>query len=243
MILGSLLGCLTGVNDAAYISAAGAHAAAISSRLTTETAIQVALTAAQYYVTNSIAKDQEKLGNRRVKLAEAVLEHAEDFWPEEKSLLNDAFNSPEPEVNYGEAHNQIFSPSRNIFVQSMEDGRRRAKAMCSSLGRFKTRGETFRARVIGDAVTFAYRHEEAKRDALSDVLFSRRYTALGIGKGMLNNVNSFADVAAAAGLSAGQLLAGTIQSGMEALGYYSARSDEMDSDWQNKMRVFAPYTV
>lgn len=243
MILGSLIGCMTGVNDTCYITSAGMHAAAISSRLINETAIQLALTAAQYYVTDSIARDQEKLGNRRVRLAEAVLEHAEQFWPEEKALLGDAFNTPEPVVNYGEAHNQIFSPARNIFVQSMEDGRRRARALCSSLSRFKTRGETFQARAVGDAVTFAYRHEEAKRDALSDVLFSRRYTALGIGKGMLNNVNSFADVATAAGLSAGQMLAGTIQSGMEALGYYSARTDEMDREWQNKMRVFAPYKV
>lgn len=218
--LGGLLSCLTQVNGLAYVAGASIHAGGINVRMAAETAIQVALVGAQWYVNNSISKDQEALGKRRISLAEKVLAHAQQYWPHERGLLQDAFNAPDPYAEYSQTESYATGRVNNVYAYANADFQRRAKRRCSTVVRLGARWDRNHALSSADTLTFGFRHDEYKRDIMDDVLFSHRYTALGIGKGMLNTVNAFGNISANAGMTAGRVLADSIQSSMEALGYF-----------------------
>lgn len=231
------------ISNGAYITAAEDQASAIRNQAITDTLIYAALALWQRNSATSIANMQNEIADRQLKLAEAVHDHAKKFWPYEKAIVDDAFAMNKQTPQYGALSAQwaaiaddSLRTARTDWLQVMRD-RCLAPTKCEA-ARWDRVAQTSRA----DIISFADRQAEARAEALNDQRYSIQYSALGLGHGILNEINSYSDLSGYAGMSAGGILANSINSGLEALGYYRTRNDA--PGWGSRAQVAlstAPY--
>lgn len=232
------------ISDGAYVDAASRQASAIRSQATIDTLIYTALSLWQRNSAASIANMKNEIADRQMRLAEAVHAHAKKFWPYEKSLVDDAFAITKATAQYGPLSAQwgalvddALRAARTDWLQVMRD-RCLVPTDCEA-----ARWDRVAQNARSDIISFADRQAEAREENLNDQRYAIQYAALGIGHNILNNVKSYAEIAGAAGLSAGSILAGSINSGLEALGYYRTRNEP--SGWGSRAEQSlstAPYS-
>lgn len=212
------------IGDSAYIEAAQAQKTALVANATADAAIQVALALWQRNSSKSISNMQQEIANRNMELAERVHDHAKKFWAYEKNIVDDAF---------GEAKHAPLYDALSIGWTTLIDGSlskaksdwiKEAKKNCLSptaceAARWDRKAQSTRA----DFISFANRQAEARAESLNERRYSRQHDALGIGRGILVRSNTFANLHATSGKSAGKFLIDSINSGVQALGLVSTR--------------------
>lgn len=212
------------VSNAAYKKAAQDQANAIRSAATIEAGLAVAALVAQTLLAGKVFALQKEIADRQLKIARDIHEHAKKFWPEEKALVEDAFAEAKHVTDY----NRTTPLWSGIVNDTMERSMRRwiaeAKTNCTP-PRACDYARWNRFAKIGDAdiSTFGYRVEEARTDILNDRRYARQYAVLGMGRGLMTRVAGYYQLAGATGVSNGQMLAETINSGIAAVGYYMNR--------------------
>lgn len=235
------------IDNIAYIEAASKQATAITRQALADTAMQIALALWQRNSSASIVNMQTEIADRNVKMAEAVHSHAKKFWPAERAIVDDAFNEGKAQPQYdgtalawGAIVDSSLRAGREDWLQTMREWCL-PPSRCED-SRWRRNAELARA----DMLSFADRQEEARAEILNDRRYARQYAALGIGKGRLDIVRSFSDLSGTVGLQAGRALIGTINTGLEALGYSGSRipargwAARIQENWA---RAPAPATV
>lgn len=227
------MGCV-GPSD--YIKAAEAEADAIRQTATVDAAITAVIALWKRNSQNSIMGMRQNIADRKQILAEYVFTHASKFWPFEKSLVDDAFAVTKAEPAYLATSLSWSNITKTALGQGRGDWMQELNRRClqpTSCEDIRWRRES--GRLQSDSTSFADRFSEAKADALNDQRYARMYAALGIGRGVLNNVNSFQNLMGLAGDSAAGALASTINSGKAALGFYLNR-DRVPDGWGQNAR-------
>lgn len=236
------MACIT---NSDYIEAAQKQADAIRTQAMTDVAIQTALALWQRNSSLSISNMQDAIANRNMKLAEAVYAHAQNFWPIEKAIVDDAFSETKASPQYSSTSAQWSSILDDSLRKGRTDWIEEMKSRCivptdCEAARWDRAAQLARA----DILSFADRQSENRAEALNDQRYARQLAALGIGKGILQNVKSFSNLSGTAGMSAGKILADSINSGLMAYGYYT--TDSKYEGWGHGIRDnFArmPYPV
>lgn len=238
------MGC---VSNSDYRSAANRQASAIVEQATVDAAIQVALALWQRNTSRDIANMQEEIADRQMKLAEAIQEHAEKFWPREKALVDDTFGEQRATENYAAASAGRNALAIEALSQAHRDWLAEARLQCMS----PTRCEDARFNRMSmltrtDAMSHAVRHEEARTQEINDRRYERQYKVLGIGRGRLSEVRGFQGAYLRAGGSSSAMLTSSINSAMDLYGYSRARNNPGQWGYGTAIRetwgAGAPYT-
>lgn len=213
------------ISGAAYVEAATDQANAIRTQAMIEAALNIAIALWQRNSSKSIANMQESIAKRNIRLAREAFEHAKKFWDCQKSIVNWAFGEnklqPDPFPRYSQYMNIGFREFFDGLEHWDEDVDRHCLPQNNDCE--MTRWYCHEAAFVADLSSFAARQEEAQAQSLNDRRYSRQYSVLSLGKGFMNNVASFSQIHGVAGLSAGALLNGAINSGLQAVGYHLNR--------------------
>ena len=212
------------VSDAAYIQAASDQAGAIRRQATVDAAIASSLALYQRNSSRDITNMQNEIASAQVALAEATQQHAEQFWPEELELIQDVFGEGKATPDYASLPQQW----KQIVSSSMENGRLawineanrycRPATLCAD-----ARWQRGNMIAQADIMSFAARQAEGRADVINDRRYEQRYAVLQLGRGQLGTILGYQAVGLTAGGSAAGFLAGSINSALEAYGYYTDR--------------------
>jgi len=227
--MASSLKCVT---NAGYQSAASQQASAILKQATVDAAIQVAVALWQRNSSKSIANMQRELADEQVQLAEQVQAHAILFWPEEKELVDDAFAITKVVTNYvgltgawGQIVTEAEATGRNIWIDA-------ARKQCFAPSRCEdARWQRNEQLIKADMQGYASRQDEARTQILNDLRYEKQLAVLGLGRGKVQTLVSYQNIAQASGLAASAFLEGSINSGLQAFGYYSVRNYNQPVGW------------
>lgn len=236
------------VTNAAYIAAANAQADTIYEQAAADVAITVALALYERNVTNSVSEMQDDIAKDQMKLAEAMQDHAEKFYPDEAQLVDDAFGLAKQSPNYG-----LYRQWQQLTSSSVENARQewidRLGRWCMSPtdcenARFQREGELSEA----DVISFAARQAEGRADAQNDMRYEIQYKVLATGRGELRDLVTAQKVAAATASSAVNMVMLTGVSALETYGYYTAGRRSPQWGHGNEVRAvmgvpYAPQTV
>jgi len=214
------------VTDEGYIDAATKAAEVIWQNGITDIAITAALALAQKNARTTVADMQAEIADRQMALAEAAHAQAAAFWGEETDFVNDAFGQglAAPErvplaIGWGQYAYDANANARAAWVKA-------SRAMCMPPTRCDDARWSFQvAKNVVDTTNHALRQAESRADALNDRRYARQYAALGLGQGKLHSAKTYAAVAGLAAGSAGGMLVGTINSGLELMGYSRTRNN------------------
>lgn len=235
------MACIT---NSAYIQAAKDQADAITNQALADTAIYVGLALWQRNTSGSIAAMQNEIANRQIKLAEQLHDHAKKFWPAEIALVNDAFGETKYNPQYAATSTQWASLVDSTMQAARSDWLDTMRSWCMAAdkcedARWQRNAQSTRA----DLISYADRQEEARAQIINDRRYARQYAVLGMGRDRLSTVPSFQQIAGTVGASAAGMLTGTINSALEAFGYYPARNEPVS--WGRGIRetfeARAPY--
>ncbi|KMQ97347.1 hypothetical protein RF55_2320 [Lasius niger] len=233
---------------AAYVEAANAQADTIYEQAAADVAITVALALYERNVTNSVSEMQDDIAKDQMKLAEAMQDHAEKFYPDEAQLVDDAFGLAKQSPKYG-----LYRQWQQLTATSVENARQewidRLGRWCMSPtncenARFQREGELNEA----DTISFAARQAEGRADAQNDMRYEIQYKVLGMGRGELRDLVTAQKVAAATASSAVNMVMLTGVSALETYGYYTAARRSPQWGHGNEVRAvmgvpYAPQTV
>ena len=217
------MGC---ISNSAYRSAAGNQASAIVEQAYVDTAIQVALALWQRNTSRDIANMQNEIADRQMRLAEAIQEHAEKFWPHEKALVDDAFGEQTVEPQY----TATGLAWKELAVEALADGRAdwlaTARQQCMPPDRCEdARFHRSAQLACADMLSFAARTEEARAQEINDRRYERQYKVLNIGSGLLSTVVGFQASSLRAGGAASRMLGSAINSALDEFSYRRSRNN------------------
>jgi len=214
------MGC---VSDSAYRTAAAAQGKATAVQATVDAAVQVALSLAQIKVQQRILNFQKEIADRQLKLSEEVQTHAENFWPPEKSLLHDAYNTAKAKHQYASASAMWNSIARSALNRGRTYWREEASNRCLNPTRCETARYQRNAAITRvDLMSYSARVQEARVQALNDRRYEQRYYTLGMGKGRLETVSMFMQVSATARNGMNAALTGVVNGAAEAVGWMAS---------------------
>lgn len=212
------------IGNEEYITAAKNQASAIETSAEMDAAISVALALWQRNSSSSISNMQKEIADRNMRLAEWLQDHASKFWPYEKDLVDDAFAETKHTEQYAALSTQWGSIMDDTLRRARSDWLEEMRQRCIRPTRCEdARWNRNAQKARADIISFADRQAEARARALNDMRYERQYAALGLGRGHLANVSSYQSIMGTLGGNAAGMLAGTINSGLEALGYYRTR--------------------
>lgn len=198
--LGGLIGSTSTeayISGNAYIKAACEQAKAIKREAVLDAIIMVAYSLFDIYVSHSITNMQQKIADAQMKLAEELHDHRKKYFPYEKKYVDDAFGIPKPCPSYAVARAYI-----SAFYKDEEQSYKDFTSLMDYMHRdlYLADMNYWSDKVERSAVdigNFALRVAEAISDALDDVRYARRYSALKLGRSMLDDVLQFNDAWAA----------------------------------------------
>lgn len=236
------MGCVT---NSAYISAASLQAGAIAAHAAIDILVQKAMARWQRKANRAITEMQREIAERQMVLAEAIQTHAEQFWPVESQLVNDAFTAPlaTPDYALGGINESLASgPFAQAQVHLLEDVPYHAQPSIEDLDMLHVRKQQFEDLAISDSVSHGLRTAEARETVLNDRRYERQYKVLGIGRGLLSEVTGFQGAALRAGNAAGAMKGTAIGASLEILSYGYARgsekfwgyADKILSNWESR---------
>lgn len=216
------MACITNED---YVEAAKKQASAIKTAAYVDTAIQAAFALWQRNSSLSIANMQNEIAKRNIKLAEAVHAHAKKFWPFEKAIVDDAFAENKATPQYGALSATWGSIMDDTLRRGRTDWLAEMRQRCLAPTKCEAaRWDRVAQQAKADIISFADRQAESRAETLNDLRFARQLAALALGKGILNTVQSYQELSGTIGLNAGRMLEGSINSGLQALGYYTTRT-------------------
>lgn len=237
------MACIT---NGAYIDAARDQADAIFNQALADTAIYAALALWQRNTSSSIANMQNEIANRQIKLAEQLHDHAKKFWDAEISLVNDAFGETKYNPQYAATSLQWGDIVDTTMRQARTDWLDTTRSWCLAPdlcddARWQRNAQVARA----DLMSYADRQEEARAQIINDRRYARRYGVLGLGRDRLQSVPSFQQIGGTLGANAAGMLVGTINSALEAFGYYPARNapERWGEGIRQTFEARAPYST
>lgn len=233
------------ISGSAYMQAAQKQADAIRSQAHVEAALNIALALWQRNASQSITSMQEEIADRNVQLAENIFAHAIKFWPCQADLVDQTFGVGKTPINaealseqYSELGRQPMNDSESLWFSL------RSQTCRSATGCEIAHFSNVRSLMQVDIENFGLRQAAARAQSLDDVRYARQYSALALGKGLIRDANSFHQAHAVAGLSAGALLTGAINSGAEAIGYHMRRNRNGQPKWdQASTTSRLPYRI
>lgn len=215
--------CRSGSNEKAnpyvtcegYVAAAKEQAKAISDQWKVDVGIQAALALWDRKSSAAITGLQHKLADQQTKMAEELHEHAKKFIPYEIRFVQEAMVHPKYKAQYeatseawGGKMDEDLDEARNDFNNIMAD-------LCLPINRcMDARWQREAGLRSADMRNYALRQEENRAQALNDQRYSWQYSALGLGRGKLVGIHTYASLAGAIGQNAAQFL----MSGLTGLG-------------------------
>lgn len=217
---------MTCITNFAYTAAASQQGAAIVTQATVETAIQVALALWQRNSSKSINNMQIDLANDQMELAEEIQAHAIIYYPREAALVADAFSETKLTTQYtglagdwGGLLNEAMEAGRQTWLEVMDDACL-APSACED-ARWQRNGQLAAA----DMLSYAARQDESRTQILNDRRYARQLAVLGLGRGQLQALQGYQQIAMTAGGSASTMLIETVNSALNAYGYIGARAE------------------
>lgn len=210
------------IEDAQYVAAATAQAASITNEAYVWAAIQLALMVAQRAVNTAISDMQEELADRRMKLAEEILEHAKKTWVKEKAFVDEMMAEAKAVTGYGITQSMLNEMDRveGIAIEGVDQRLARFGLEVGACDDARTRRGLATARA--DLVSHTMRSEEARTEMLNARRYSRQVAAVALGRGTLQNAMSMGGLGNAGDAVRGSLIR-TINSGMSLWGYSANR--------------------
>ena len=210
------------IEDAQYVAAATAQAASITNEAYVWAAIQLALMVAQRTVNTAISDMQEELADRRMKLAEEILEHAKKTWVKEKAFVDEMMAEAKAVTGYGITQSMLNEMDRveGIAIEGVDQRLARFGLEVGACDDARTRRGLATARA--DLVSHTMRSEEARTEMLNARRYSRQVAAVALGRGTLQNAMSMGGLGNAGDAVRGSLIR-TINSGMSLWGYSANR--------------------
>ena len=210
------------VDDAAYIGAATSQATAITDEALKWTLVNAALMLWKRYAAGQISDIRQSLADRRMKLAETALAHAQETWVAEKALVDEMMDTAE----YTAQYNTVPAVAANVEA-AWEKTDASIDEEAARVGLQVTQcddNRTARAMAIGktDLMAHTMRVAEARERQLNDRRYSRQYAALALGRGTLTNALSMGQLGAGREIVRNSLI-NTINSGMSIWGYTQNR--------------------
>lgn len=189
-------------------------------------AAAVAVATANTVAMIAIARKQYKIAKDYANLAKDKWDRFRTvYMPCEMKELAEACQTAEYEKKYDEQANRYGSVVRQVFPVMDERLQALARRYYLCLDMSFIRDLAFmQTTAVGDATNFAYRYEEARKEAQDDLRWNRRANALNRGRDIEANAVKYADMASRIYDDVG----GTIKQGLEGalsgLGYLSARA-------------------
>lgn len=210
------------IEDAQYVAAATAQAASITNEAYVWAAIQLALMVAQRAVNTAISDMQEELADRRMKLAEEILEHAKKTWVKEKAFVDEMMAEAKAVTGYGITQSMLNEMDRveGIAIEGVDQRLARFGLEVGACDDARTRRGLATARA--DLVSHTMRSEESRTEMLNARRYSRQVAAVALGRGTLQNAMSMGGLGNAGDAVRGSLIR-TINSGMSLWGYSANR--------------------
>lgn len=198
-----------------YVTAAEEQASAITQQWRVDVGIQLALALWDRKSSDMISGLQQKLADRQMRMAEEVHDHAKKFLPYEIKFVQEAMAlgkfKPQYESTseaWGGKVDADLGEARNDFNQMLAD-------MCIPLGRcLDARWLREAGLRSADVRNYALRQEENRAQALNDQRYSWQYSALGLGKGKIQTIQSYAELSGTVGINAAKFLS----AGLNGLG-------------------------
>lgn len=213
------------IPDAAYITASGLQAAAITVNSEVSAGLAVAAMAAESLLARRIHNLQMDIAEQQLAIAEATHAHAKLFWPAEKAFVDDAFGDAKHVTNYVALPSQFDAIMNETLASSKTIWADEAASICRAPSNCDhVRWDRFAANMRADVRTFGARVSESRTDALNDRRFGRQYAALMLGQDAVVSVASYFELAGATSVSKAQMVAGAIAGGGQAIGFYGARA-------------------
>jgi hypothetical protein len=222
----SFLDSLTGscVTNAGYVASSLTQASAITGHAVVDAAIQTVIALWQRNASKKIQEMQQEIADQQVALAEEVQAHAALFWPEERELVNDAFAAGVTVPQYVALMNEFGGLAQASLQDGRDDWVEAMRDMCMAPSRCEdARWQRFSAMLTADMHNYGARQEEARAQVLNDRRYARQYSILGMGRGAFTQMLSYQAIAGASAGVAGSMLASTVNSALEAFGYYPTR--------------------
>lgn len=210
------------VEDSAYIAAAQRQADAITTEATVQAAIQAGLLLWQRYAQGAIADLRQELADRRMKMAEEVLAHAQAGWAAEAALVGEVMSTSEVGPAYS-----IMVAADNSVEEAWAGADGGFDAELARHGLAATTCEDARigrgmALVQTDLLAHMMRSAEGRSIALNDRRFSRQLTVLGMGRGILQAAETMGRLGAGREVVRNAII-GTINSALSLWGYQDTR--------------------
>ena len=227
---------MTCITNEAYVTAAGKQRTAIITQASVETAIQVALALWQRNSSKSIANMQDEMADLQMKLAEEVQAHAAQYYPKEAALVADAFS----EVKLTTQYTALAAEWAGILNASSEAGRQawlermddtcQAPTACED-ARWQRNGQLATA----DMLSYAARQDESRTQILNDRRYARQLAVLGLGKGQLQALRGYQQIAMTSVGTTSSMLLETVESAMNLYGYRDVR-EHPQAGWGYKIQ-------
>jgi hypothetical protein len=210
------------IDNIAYQDAATKQANAIKAEAVARTAVQVGLLLWQRYRDGLIADLRQELSNRRMQMAEAVLDHAKKAWEKEASFVQEVMDQPAFAVDYsrmaavGQTVEKEWKFTDNALIAAAEKvGLPITQSADARTGRGMATAKV-------DLIAHTMRTAEARAIALNDRRYSRQHAVLALGRGLLREAAQMGQLSAN-GTVVRAALIDTINSGMKLWGYESRR--------------------
>lgn len=207
-----------------YMAVGVLQATSIIVKATVDSAIQLAIALWERNSSQSIANMQNELADRQTKLAEKIQAHAILFWPKETQLVNDVFGEGKAVTGYhglasgwGQMADIETDAGRSAWIRDM-DTRCTPVHPCED-ARWQRNAQLVR----GDLMSYAARQDEARTQIINDRRYARQLAIIGLGKGQLQKLMSYQDVAMTIGINASEALMSSVNTGLTAFGYHSNR--------------------
>jgi hypothetical protein len=214
------------ITDAAYISAAGRQASAIVNQAVIDAAIQVGVALYQRNASGSIVNMQEEIADRNTRLAERVQAHAELFWPEERELVDDIFSEGRHTEDYLNASNILGQYATDALSAGRTDWINTARELCMPPGRCEdARWQRNSEAIRGDLISYSLRQEESRVQVLNDRRYAWQLAMTNLGRGQLTALLSYQQINGSVAGNLGNIVEGSINSALQAYGYYSYRPE------------------
>lgn len=226
MIFGWLTAALgVSVTNVGYTGGAIAQQASAVYEATKWAVIYAAVMRWQRNTNGQLTDIRAKLAQRRVVLAENVLDHAKKTWAAERAFVTDTLAARTHKPAYGTVY-----AVRGIVERTWAEADRQLDYFAMKTGTPVTRCDDIRvsngmAAADVDLEANAMRAAEARALQLDDRRFDRQRVALGLGRGKLQSALSMAQLAGGRETSR-RFVEGTINSALGLWGY-------QDHRWQN----------
>lgn len=226
------------ISGDAYIKAACKQAKAIRREATIDAVLMVLYSLFDLYVSNSITDLQEEIAHRQLVLAEELHAHTKEFWPYEDKFIDDAFDMPKPCPQYGLAKawaNTLEKDMENALTAFLyeADKNHMSVTQCdvgawdAEFGKYKS-----------DISNYALRQAEARADALDDVRYNWRLTAVKLGRGLLGDTINYNAAWSAVAVNPAMIMQGGLT--LVAMGVRHMADTTVTPRFETPTQVFAP---